>query len=114
MKFAFGLVALIAAAAVAGLAAAAEAPAALTETYLNEPENIAAGKAVWEEQCRHCHGRSAYPGKGPKLKPRRYKPAFVYDRVTNGFRKMPAWKEAYSDAERMAVVAYILSRKFSP
>ncbi len=114
LKFAFGLVASIGAAAIAAVAAAAGTPAALTEAYLNKPENITAGKAVWEEQCRHCHGSSAYPGKGPKLKPRRYKPGFVYDRVTNGFRKMPAWKEIYSDEERMAVVAYILSRKFSP
>lgn len=114
MKFAFGFAWLIGAAAIAGLAAAAEAPAALTEAYLNEPTNIAAGKAVWEEQCRHCHGNAAYPGKAPKLKPRRYKPAFVYKRVTDGFRKMPGWKDVYSDEERMAVVAYILSRKFSP
>lgn len=114
MKFAFGLVASIGVVTIAGLAAAAEAPAALTETYLSQPGNIAAGKAVWEEQCRHCHGNAAYPGKAPKLKPRRYKPAFVYKRVTDGFRKMPAWKDVYSDDERMAVVAYILSRKFSP
>ena len=66
------------------------------------------------QQCRHCHGRSAYPGKAPKLKPRKYTPEFVFDRVTNGFRKMPAWKEVYSADERRAIVAYVLSREFSP
>ena len=49
-----------------------------------------------------------------KLKPRRYKPKFVYDRITDGFRKMPAWKEQYSDLERMQIVAYIMSDQFSP
>ena len=30
---------------------------------LNDPQRIAAGEAMWQKQCRHCHGRSAYPGK---------------------------------------------------
>jgi mono/diheme cytochrome c family protein len=34
--------------------------------------------------------------------------------VTDGFRKMPAWKEEYSDDERMKIVAYIMSGSFSP
>ena len=54
-----------------------------------------------------------YPGKAPKLKPRRYTPEFVYKRVTDGFWKMPGWKAFYSDDERMKIVAYVLSRKFS-
>jgi cytochrome c5 len=37
----------------------------------------------------------------------------VYDRVTNGFRAMPPWKQEFSDEERKAVVAYILSKEFS-
>ena len=85
-----------------------------TEAFLNDQAQIDAGKAVWVEQCRHCHGKSAYPGKAPKLKPRRYKPDFVYDRVTNGFRKMPPWKDVYNREERMRIVAYILSKDFSP
>ena len=94
--------------------APAETPAVFTEAYLTDTAHIDAGKVLWEEQCRHCHGKSAYPGKAPKLKPRRYTPDFVFDRVTNGFRKMPAWKEVYSKEERMSMVAYILSREFSP
>jgi len=93
---------------------AAEAPAEFSEAYLTDPANIEAGKAVWQEQCRHCHGAAAYPGKAPKLKPRRYKPEFVFKRVTNGFRKMPSWKDVYSREERMAVVSYVLSKDFSP
>ena len=85
-----------------------------TAAYLNDPANIQAGFDVWQDQCRHCHGKSAYPGKAPKLRPGRYTPDFVYDRVTNGFRKMPSWKDVYSQEERMAVVTYVLSKKFAP
>ena len=65
---------------------------AFTDAYLAKADAIAAGGTLWAKQCRHCHGNSAYPGKAPKLKPAGYKPDFVFDRVTNGFRKMPAWK----------------------
>ena len=86
----------------------------LDAAYLDNPANIKVGETVWTNQCRHCHGSSAYPGKAPKLRPKRYKPDFVFDRVTNGFRKMPAWKEAYTREERMGVVAWVLSKNFSP
>ncbi len=91
-----------------------ETPPEFTEAYLSDEENQNAGKTLWADQCRHCHGSSAYPGKAPKLKPYSYKPDFVFDRVTNGFRKMPGWRDIYSKEERMAVVAYILSDDFSP
>ncbi len=94
--------------------AAVEPAPEFTEAYLGDPANYQTGKEIWDEQCRHCHGRSAYPGKAPKLKPRRYSPDFVYDRVTNGFRKMPAWGEIFTQEERMSIVAYILSKEFSP
>lgn len=89
-------------------------PEPFTEDFLTDEENIEAGKAVWDEQCKHCHGKDAYPGKAPKLKPYKYEPEFVYRRVTDGFRKMPPWKDVYSDLERMQVSAYILSKEFSP
>ena len=85
-----------------------------TPEFLADPEHIAAGKEIWQGQCALCHGAKAYPGKAPKLKPKRYTPNFVYDRVTNGFRKMPPWKDVYDEEERMDLVAWILSRKFSP
>ena len=89
-------------------------PIPFTEEFLADEHNIHEGREVWEEQCQHCHGKKAYPGKAPKLQPRRYKPDFVYRRVTDGFRKMPSWKDVYSDEERMQVTAYVLSPKFSP
>ena len=95
-------------------APAEEPPPTFEPSYLSNAANVSAGKAVWDEQCRHCHGNSAYPGKAPKLKPGTYTPDFVYDRVTYGFKAMPPWKAVYSLQQRMAVVAYIKSDSFSP
>ncbi len=85
-----------------------------TDAFLGDAANYEAGAQVWGGQCRLCHGRDAYPGKAPRLNPRRYTADFVFDRVTNGFRKMPAWREIFTLEERMSVVAYILSDEFSP
>jgi mono/diheme cytochrome c family protein len=85
-----------------------------TPEFLADAEHIEGGKVIWQEQCAHCHGSRAYPGKAPKLKPKRYTPEFVFDRVTNGFRGMPPWKDVYDDEQRMDVVAWVLSRQFTP
>lgn len=100
--------------ALAADAQGSQPPVPFTEAYLSDKANIEAGHAIWQEQCQHCHGAKAYPGKAPKLRPARYKPDFVYRRVTDGFRKMPAWKEVYTDEERMQVTTYVLSKSFSP
>ena len=84
------------------------------KAFLSNKKNIATGRNVWEHQCRHCHGAAAYPGKAPKLNPGQLAPDFIYDRVTFGFGKMPAWKDVFSDEQRRGVVAYIKSRDFSP
>ncbi len=98
-----------------GAGASSDAQAvSFSEEYLGDRANIDAGRALWQKQCRHCHGRAAYPGKAPKLKPSRYTADFVYDRVTYGFRKMPAWEKIYSQEDRRAVVAFVLSDQFSP
>jgi mono/diheme cytochrome c family protein len=34
--------------------------------------------------------------------------------VTDGFRKMPAWKDIFDWDERKSVAAYVKSKKFSP
>jgi mono/diheme cytochrome c family protein len=85
-----------------------------SEEFLQDPETLAIGKEVWDTTCRACHGAAAYPGKAPKLRPARYDAEFVYDRVTWGFRKMPAWEDVLSEEERMSVAAYVVSRRFSP
>lgn len=94
--------------------AAEEPPPKFEDTFLRSEKTLLQGKEVWDTQCRHCHGNAAYPGKAPKLNPGAYTPEFVYDRVTYGFRKMPAWKEVFSLEQRMAVSAYVKSDAFSP
>jgi mono/diheme cytochrome c family protein len=84
------------------------------KTFLSNKNNVAAGKVVWDGQCRHCHGAAAYPGKAPKLNPGPMEPGFIYERVTYGFGKMPAWKDVFSLEQRKAVVAYVKSDDFSP
>lgn len=85
-----------------------------TDNFLASPDAIVNGGELWAKQCRHCHGNAAYPGKAPKLKPSGYKPEFVFNRVTDGFRKMPAWKTVFTLEERKNIVAYVLSNKFAP
>ena len=89
-------------------------PPELPAELLKKDDVIARGEKLWQEQCTHCHGSKAYPGKAPKLQPRLYKPEFVWDRVHNGFRGMPPWKDVYKPDEIVALVAYILSDEFFP
>lgn len=89
-------------------------PVEFTQAFLDDPAKVETGKEIWFEQCTHCHGYKAYPGKAPKLKPRRYKPGFVYKRITKGFKKMPAWEDVYDQEERMAITAYVMHKSFSP
>lgn len=108
-----GALGMVLAAAGAGAQKAEPVPV-FDKRYLSNPKNIQAGEKVWETQCRHCHGAAAYPGKAPKLNPGQLAPDFIFDRVTYGFGKMPAWKDVFSLEERKSVVAYIKSDGFSP
>lgn len=83
-----------------------------TKEFVENPQNFADGKKIWLKQCARCHGKHAYPGKAPKLKPSKYKIEFVYKRVTKGFRGMPSWKKKYNKKQRMAVSAYIMHPDF--
>ena len=85
-----------------------------SKAVMQDPAYIESGQQVWDGQCRHCHGNSAYPGKATKLKPSSYRPEFVYDRVTNGFRKMPGWRAVFNEQQRIGVTVYIMSDTFSP
>jgi mono/diheme cytochrome c family protein len=88
-------------------------PVEFTPEFLGDPKIIQRGRGVWQARCQFCHGRSAYPGKAPKLDPSRYTPAFVYDRVANGFQGMPPWRHEFSMDDLKAVVAFVLSKEFS-
>ena len=89
-------------------------PPALPAAVLKDAKVIAAGEALWKDSCAHCHGSKAYPGKAPKLQPHKYKPDFVWDRVHNGFKDMPPWKELYNSEQIVALVAWVLSEDFWP
>ena len=84
-----------------------------TKEYLGDTKKIESGRRVWVSRCQFCHGKSAYPGKAPKLDPSRYTPEFVFDRVSSGYQGMPSWKHEFSEEERKSVVAYIMSKDFS-
>jgi mono/diheme cytochrome c family protein len=87
-------------------------PVEFSPEFLADPARIEVGRAVWLARCQFCHGRRAYPGKAPRLEPSRYTPAFVYDRVANGYQGMPAWRQEFSVEQLKSVVAYVLSRDF--
>ena len=98
-------------------AASAEArdpPPQLPAAVLKDPKTVAAGEALWKDSCAHCHGSKAYPGKAPKLQPHKYKPDFVWDRVHNGFKDMPPWKELYNPEQVISLVAWVMSEDFWP
>ena len=99
---------------ISSIAHAQEPVPAFTDTVMKDTSLIVLGQQVWDGQCRHCHGNSAYPGKAPKLKSSSYQPDFVYDRVTNGFRKMPAWRDIFNERQRVGVTVYIMSDTFAP
>ena len=99
---------------ISSIAHAQEPVPAFTDTVMKDTSLIVLGQQVWDGQCRHCHGNSAYPGKAPKLKSSNYQPDFVYDRVTNGFRKMPAWRDIFNERQRVGVTVYIMSDTFAP
>lgn len=82
--------------------------------FMRDAKVLAAGREVWQQQCRHCHGNSAYPGKAPKLSPGGLEPVFIFERVTYGFKAMPPWRHVFTREQRMSVVAYIKSDTFSP
>lgn len=97
--------------ATAGITSADETE--LTEEFLNDPAQIELGQELFQQQCAKCHGKGAYPGKAPKLYPKKLSPEDVYLRVAYGFRKMPAWEDVFSDEELMAITAYVKSDHFS-
>lgn len=85
----------------------------LTDDFLSDEENIELGRALFQKRCKFCHGKGAYPGKAPKLKPKKLSSEEVYTRITYGFRAMPGWEHEFDDHERMALTAYIKSPIFS-
>lgn len=93
--------------------AAEDAEPEFTEAFLTDQENIELGHELFKQQCDGCHGSGAYPGKAPKLKPKRLSPEDIYAKVTYGFGKMPPWEDTFTNHERAAITAYMKSPIFS-
>jgi mono/diheme cytochrome c family protein len=85
----------------------------LTPEFMNDPAHIELGQQLFRQQCAKCHGKGAYPGKAPKLQVKKLSPEDIYLRVTYGFGRMPAWEDVFTDAELMAITAYVKSPRFS-
>ncbi len=85
----------------------------LTDEFMTNEENIELGRTLFQKRCKFCHGKGAYPGKAPKLKPKKLTAEQVYIRVSYGFRAMPGWEHEFDDHERMSLTAYIKSPVFS-
>lgn len=85
----------------------------LTEAFMADEDNIELGRTLFQKRCKFCHGKGAYPGKAPKLKPKKLSAEQVYLRVAYGFRAMPGWEHEFDDHELMSLTAYIKSPIFS-
>ncbi len=97
---------------------------ALTNPLPRDPSFIAAGKAVYQENCANCHGDSGN-GKGSDSWKYLAKPADFTDasamnkmtdgelfwKITAGRRPMPSFEKKLSEDERWMLVDYI--RTFS-
>ncbi|MCX6292652.1 MAG: cytochrome c [Bacteroidetes bacterium] len=79
---------------------------------------LAAGKEVWENNCKSCHGRTG-KGDGPKVKNLDFSPidfstdeyqsktdGELFWRATEGRKPMPHNKDKISDIERWSVILY--------
>ena len=69
---------------------------------------ITQGEKIWQDQCTTVMGEGL-PGQSPKTSAATYKPEFVWNRIHNGFRGMPPWKEVYQPEEVLALGASVLS-----
>jgi mono/diheme cytochrome c family protein len=83
-----------------------------TEEFMADPETIELGRDLFRQRCRLCHGRGAYPGKAPPLRPDRLSPEDIYLRITYGFGRMPAWEDQFTVEERRSITAYMKSPRF--
>lgn len=88
-------------------------PANPPEGFMTDMKNIRAGMELFRDQCGHCHGSRAYPGKAPRLRPDRYEPDFVFWVVKGGYGKMPSFEEHFTDEEVLKIVSFVKSTYFS-
>ena len=97
--------------------------AKLKNPVKSDDASIKAGKDVWAQQCKSCHGAT---GKGDGSKAEKIEisiPDFtgkdfqamsdgeIYYKTTEGRKPMPGFKEKLSDTERWQVVTFMRTLK---
>lgn len=100
-----------------------EAEAKKKSAVKADDTNIAAGKDIWTQQCKSCHGPK---GKGDGAKAEKLEISMadftskefqdlsdgeLYYKTTEGRKPMPSFKEKLSDTERWQVVAFMRTLK---
>lgn len=96
-----------------------EADAKIKSSVKSDDATIAAGKDIWSQQCKSCHGAKGL-GDGAKAEKleiscgdfsskdiQSLSDGALYWKITEGRKPMPSFKEKLSDTERWQVVAYM-------
>jgi mono/diheme cytochrome c family protein len=80
----------------------------------NDPDAVAAGRALFEEHCEECHGKEGLGGKkAPSLRAEEVQnvpPGTIFWILTNGIvrKKMPVWSKL-PEPQRWQLVSYLKS-----
>lgn len=87
------------------------------------PESLAQGKILFEINCVFCHGptSAALGPVGSKLKPpppgldhaavRRLSDSAIFTAITNGFGRMPPFRDKLTHEERWTLVTFLRTRQ---
>jgi mono/diheme cytochrome c family protein len=70
------------------------------EEFMTDMTVIREGRDLFQQQCGHCHGSRAYPGKAPRLRPDRYEPDFVFWVIQGGYGGCRRWARCSTTRRR--------------
>jgi cytochrome c oxidase subunit 2 len=84
------------------------------QTYVSSTVNSDLGRAEFTGACATCHGMQGRGGYGPKLfdNPLLAQPTGLYAVVRNGFGRMPAVGNDWTDAQLAALAQYVKKNVF--
>jgi len=77
---------------------------------LKDEAVVTEGARMFQQNCTgYCHGREGRVARAPKLRGRQFEPAYLYERIANGFPPMPSYRTILADEQIWKLVAYIMS-----